>query len=240
MHIAICDDDALEIERIASFLHAYRQERNITLTYKTYINAAELLSTMRNYHYDLLILDILMPGFTGIQAAREVRGFDSNVKIVFFTSSPEFALDSYGVKASDYLLKPVAKENLFSVLDVIATAEQEQLDGITVKTKNGIARILFSKLAFIEVINKHLYFHMSDNSVREVYAPLSEYEGRFLARREFLKVHRSYIVNLWQMRELTSSAFISHNGITIPISRLLYTDVKRIYIEHLFLETGKV
>ncbi|MEG1780966.1 MAG: LytTR family DNA-binding domain-containing protein [Clostridium sp.] len=238
MHIAICDDDLLELNRITLLLDTYRRERDICLTYKTYQSATELLSNLKTSQYDLLLLDILMPGFTGIQAAREVRTFDNGVNIIFLTSSPEFALDSYAVKARDYMLKPVLEDKLFSALDSILAEEKESFDGISVKTQNGMNRILFSKLVFVEVINKRLYFHLSDASLREVHAPLSEYENKLLLRSEFIKTHRSYIVNLWQMSELTAHGFVTYQGTIIPISRLLYTKVKQAYMEHLFIETG--
>lgn len=236
MHIAVCDDNPLELNRILSFLIAYRQEKSIPLTYKAYLSAAELVSTMKSCQYDLLILDILIPEFSGIQAAQEIRAFDSSVRIIFLTSSPEFALDSYTVRASDYILKPLSPEKLFSVLDSILADQQESFDGIPIKTQNGILHILFSKLAFVEVMNKHLYFHMSDESVRDVHAPLSEYEKKILSGNGFIKVHRSYIVNLWHMSELTPNSFISNRGESIPISRLIYGEVRKAFMEHLFVE----
>ncbi|MEG2037486.1 MAG: response regulator, partial [Ruthenibacterium sp.] len=76
MHIAVCDDDSMELARIASLLDAYRQEREACLCYQSYPGAAQLLETMKSAQFDMLFLDILMPGLTGIQAAHEVRGFD--------------------------------------------------------------------------------------------------------------------------------------------------------------------
>ncbi|MEG1753931.1 MAG: LytTR family DNA-binding domain-containing protein [Christensenella sp.] len=238
MRIAICDDDLSELNQISSFLNLYRQEKSVCLTYQVYQSAADLLPNLKSGQYDLLLLDIVMPGFTGMQAAHEVRGFDCDVKIVFITASPEFALDSYAVKAWDYILKPISKDMLFCVLDAVFAQEQTPLDGLFVKTQNGMARFLFSKLAFVEVLNKHLFFHLADGSVREACAPLSEYEKQLLARPEFVKVHRSYIVNLWQMSELFPNRFVAQNGQVIPISRLLYSQVRRVYMEHLFVEAG--
>ncbi|MEG1782540.1 MAG: LytTR family DNA-binding domain-containing protein [Oscillospiraceae bacterium] len=235
MNIAICDDDLYELTHIKSLLECYNQENGTTITYKTYGSAVELLSTAQVSEYDLLIMDIIMPGFTGIQAAQEVRTFDEDIKIIFLTSSPEFAVESYSVKATDYLLKPILKEKFFSVLDSMLTKKKTLLDGFYIKTHGGMARIVFSKLVYVEVVNKKLYFYMVDGSVREVIAPLSEYEEKLLAHREFIKVHRAYVVNLWHMEELTTNGFITDTGKSIPISRLLYADVKKKYMEHLFM-----
>jgi DNA-binding LytR/AlgR family response regulator len=238
LKIAICDDNSQELARISSLIATYQQEKKAGFTYKAFHSATELLSTMNSGDYDILLLDILMPGMTGMQAAHEIRAFDAGVKIVFLSSSPEFALESYTVKAYDYILKPTSKDKLFPVLDGLIAQEQKPLEGLAVKTHAGMARILFSNLAFVEVINKRLYFHLANGRVREVSSSLSAFEKQLLVRSEFIKVHRSYIVNLWQVAELGSKELVTHAGKTIPISRLLYSKVREAYLEHLFVEKG--
>ena len=238
MKIAVCDDDSQELERISALIDTYKRESKVPLTYNTFRSATELISIMGSSYYDILLLDILMPGINGMQAAHEIRAFDAGVKIAFLTSSPEFAVESYAVKAYDYILKPVSKDKLFSILDAVIAEELKPLEGLTVKTQSGITRILFSRLAFVEIMNKKLYFHLADGSVREVSASLASFEEDLLARAEFVKVHRSYIVNLWQVGELGSKELITHAGKTVPISRLLYGKVREAYMRHLFLEKG--
>ena len=238
MKISVCDDDSQELERISSFIDTYKCESKVPLTYKTCQSATDLISSMSSGDYDILLLDILMPGINGMQAAHEIRAFDAGVKIVFLTSSPEFAVESYAVKAYDYILKPVSKDKLFSILDAVIAEELKPLEGLTIKTQSGVARILFSRLAFVEIMNRKLYFHLADGSVREVSASLASFEEELLARAEFVKVHRSYIVNLWQVGELRSKELITHAGKTVPISRLLYGKVREAYMRHLFLEKG--
>lgn len=238
MKIAICDDDSQELARISSFIDTYRRESKAPLAYKTFQSATELISNVSSGYYSILLLDILMPGINGMQAAHEIRAFDSGVKIVFLTSSPEFAVESYAVKAYDYILKPVSKDKLFSMLDAVIAEEQKPLEGLTIKTQSGMTRILFSNLAFIEVMNKKLYFNLADGGIREATSSLKELEDKFLARPEFVKVHRSYIVNLWQVGELGSKELVTHSGKSVPISRLLYGKVREAYMKHLFLEKG--
>ncbi|WP_352401148.1 LytTR family DNA-binding domain-containing protein [Anaerotignum sp.] len=238
MKIAVCDDDSQELARISTFVDTYRLNKRVGLICKTFQNATELLITFNRSDYDILFLDILMPGLTGMEAAHEIRSFDKEVKIVFLTSSPEFAVESYEVKSYDYILKPVSKEKLYSLLDAVIAEEQKPLEGLTVKTKSGLTRILFSNLAFIEVINKKLYFNLADGSVREVTSTLAELEDKLLTLPEFVKVHRSYIVNLWQVGELRPKELITLAGKSVPISRLLSGKVREIYMKHLFLEKG--
>ncbi|MDD4402346.1 MAG: LytTR family DNA-binding domain-containing protein [Desulfitobacteriaceae bacterium] len=234
----MCDDDSQELAKISSFIDTYRQKKNVLLTYKTFQSATELVSTIKSGDYDILFLDILMPGLSGMQAAHEIRVLDGVAKIVFLTSSPEFAVESYRVKAYDYILKPVSKEKLYQMLDTLITEEQKPQEGLMVKTQKGMAFILFSRLAFVEVMHKTLFFHLTDGSVREVNSTLAAFEDKLLSRPEFVKVHRSYLVNLWQVSELRSKELVTHAGKTVPISRLLYGKVREEYMEHLFVEKG--
>lgn len=236
MHIAICDDDKEELARISSFLDKYQREHTASLTYKAFHSGVELLSTVRSGDFALYLLDVIMPAVNGVEVAKEIRSFDTEAKIVFLTSSPEFAVASYTVKAMDYILKPVEEGRFFGVLNELMTDSQKPQEGLTVKAKSGITRILFSRLVYVEVVNKQVYFHLSDNSVREVTARLSEFEQTLLARPEFMRVHRSYIVNLFQINELTANGLTTHQGNSIPVSRALYKEVRDAYVKQLFWE----
>lgn len=193
---------------------------------------------MESGNYDILFLDILMPGLSGIQAAHEIREFDRAAKIVFLTSSPDFAVESYEVRAYDYILKPVSKERIYRMLDELISETQKPQEGLTVKTQKGVAFILFSRLAYVEVMHKTLFFHLADGSVKEVNSSLAAFEDKLLSRPEFIKVHRSYMVNLWHINEVGSKELITTTGKTVPISRLLYGKVREKYMEHLFVEKG--
>lgn len=107
MKIAICDDDKNELFRILSVLADYQTQRNIEFSYKPFDNSTELASNLLQEHYDIYLLDVVMPGLNGIELAKEIRSSDKAADIVFLTSSPEFAVESYTVKASNYLAKPV-------------------------------------------------------------------------------------------------------------------------------------
>ena len=92
--------------------------------------------------FDVLLLDVLMPGENGIDAAAEIRNYDRDVKIIFLTSSPEFAVQSYSVDAYFYQLKPIWAESFYRLMDsVLATCEKEQADSLILRCKSGISRI---------------------------------------------------------------------------------------------------
>lgn len=238
MRIAVCDDNIQELGRISKLLNDYREKTKAGFTYATYSDGIALLEDVRKGSFDFLLLDVLMPLVNGMQAAHEVRMYDENIKIAFLTSSPEFAVESYSVEAFAYLLKPATAESLFPVLDKVFVAARNQEEGLSVKFQNGIANILFSRIAYVEVMNRTLRFHLTDGSVRELAAPLSDYEKALLRRPEFARVHRAFIVNLWQIQELRPEQLITYTGSTVPVSRRLYAQVRKAFMEQLFVEKG--
>lgn len=238
MYIAVCDDEATELNAIDALLHTWEIERNIPLRRKLFQNVVELLEAAQRERFTLYLLDVLMPVTNGMSTAHEIRTFDSAADLVFLTSSPEFACESYRVQALDYLLKPVDKGLLFRLLDRLHSQEQRPQAALTLKTSTTILRIPFSGLSFVEVIGKRLYFNMADGDVREVAGSLKDYEEQLLARPEFMRVHRSYIVNMLQAEEFSSNCIRTFSGKDIPVSRLLYPQLHKDYMALLFEQGG--
>lgn len=97
--------------------------------------------------------------------------------------------------------------------------------------------MLYSQLTYVEVYGKHLYFNLIDGSVHEVYGTLLEYEEKLLERPEFMRVHRSYIVNLLHAAEVSPTGIRTFTGKTVPVSRLQYPQLQKEYMKLLFTRT---
>ena len=112
--------------------------------------------------------------------------------------------------------------------------EQRPQDGLTVKGGKVLFRIPFSQLAYVEVNHKHLYFNLTDGSVREVAGVLKQYEDQLLAREEFMRIHRSYIVNMLQIETFAPTEVRTFSRKSLPISRLIYPQLQKDYLALLF------
>ena len=234
LKIAVCDDSRELLEKVEKDLHEYESVRSTPVTVHTYTNAVDLLDGLKKTDYDILILDIIMPGFTGMQAAHEIRKFNEEIKIIFLTSSKEFAIESYSVGAYYYLLKPVLKEKLFSVLDKVVSEITSKQESCVIYTHMGIVNIPFARIECLEVYNKHLVFHLSDGSTKETRGALTDYENVFLERKEFLKIHRSYILNMDYIHSIEAGEIATYSGKKFPVSRLLAKDIKERYMNYMF------
>ena len=227
MYIAVCDDQTEELKDLTELLGAWETDRGTPVRVKSFRSAAELLDAARHERFTLYLLDIMMPGLNGMDAAREIRGFDKAADIIFLTSSPGFAYDSYSVKALEYLLKPIRTKTLYPILDRQA---------LTLRTGGIIVRVPFSQLTYVEVNGKHLYFNLADGQVREVVGSMKEYEDALLTRPEFMRIHRSYIVNMLQIEELSPAGLRTFSGRELPVSRLLYPQLQKDYMKLLFAQ----
>lgn len=239
IRIAICDDEAQELSSLSSMMNEYRGGQSGEVAYNAFQSGLALLDGIKGGQYDIILLDIMMPQLSGMQAAHEIRGMDTNVKIIFLTSSPEFAVESYSVGAYYYLLKPVMKQTLFSLLDkAIFDMRRQETEKLVIKSKNGLFTIPFMRLEYVEVINKTVIFYIDDGSAREVNGRLSEFERELLARPEFIKTHRSFIVNMHHIQALGAGEVKTTALHTVPVSKAVYPRIKEAYMNYLFLEKG--
>ena len=236
LYIAVCDDQIEALEGLMGLLERWQNNQRTTLRIKTFRSAAELLDAAVKEPFTLYLLDVMMPGTDGLTAAREIRSFDAAADIVFLTSSPGFAYESYGVRALDYLLNPIRAETLFPILERLFLREQNPPEGLTLNCGSTLIRVPFSQLTYVEVNGKHLYFNLTDGSVREVFGTLKEYEPLLLGRPEFMQVHRSYIVNMLQAAELSPTGIRTFSGKNLPVSRLLYPQLQKDYMKLLFAQ----
>lgn len=239
--IAFCDDDISVLNDIRILLDEYRVERNQDVSYTAFHSPFDLMEEIeRGSRFDVLLLDVLMPGETGIDAAAEIRNYDKNVKIIFLTSSSEYAVQSYSVEAFFYQLKPIWKEAFFSLMDsVISACQKEQGSSLILRCKTGITRIELRHLEYCEVIHRTLFIHLTSGKVLESIGSMEDLCRQLEEYGCFIRPHRSFVVNLEHVQS------ISHNVITmscltgIPIPRGKYNEVKDAYLEYAF-ENRKV
>ena len=153
LRIAICDDDPTQLQKTEYLLKDYLSKRPaLSGQISLFDKGDELLNAAEVYKgFDLYILDILMPELNGIQTALKLRKLDDGGEISYLTSSNDYAADSYNTNAFFYLLKPVNREKLFSVLDAaVLKLQRRQTENIVVGVREGVRRILLEQILFVE------------------------------------------------------------------------------------------
>ena len=233
MYLAVCEDKKEDLAAVSSLLDAWGTE-HVAVRRKAFQNAVELLEAARRERFTFYLLDVMMPGMNGIEAAQEIRGFDNAAEIVFLSSSPGFAYESYGVRALNYLLKPARREELFPLLNRLRLQEQKNTEALTLKTNASFVRVPYTGISCVEVIRKQVCFHLADGTEHKVTGTLKDFETGLLERPEFMRVHRSYIVNMLQVRRLSYGGLLTFRGETLPVPRAAYPQLQRSYTALLF------
>lgn len=239
LRIAICDDQADFTNHIVELLNEW-PSKPINMVCETFDNGDELLSSHKSAAFDIILLDVIMPMLNGIETAREIRSIDKNTKIVFLTSSPEFAVESYTVKANNYLLKPVKKQDLYLCLEELMETISQNAGTIVVKSLYAMQKLVLDDIVYVEARNKHIIFTMVDGTTIETTEPLHLCEEKLSASNFFFKCHRSYIVNMNYIDTYTLKEIRMHSGCRIPISRNYHKAFKSTYFAVTFGEAGEI
>lgn len=234
--IAFCDDDMEVLHQMNELLDRYRVERNGDITYAAFQSPFELLTEIeKGIRPDILFLDVVMPGQNGMDVAKEIRQYDTNMKIIFLTSSPEFAVESYSVGAYFYQLKPIWEESFFRLMDaVLAECEKKKKNSLILRSKDGITRIDLQQLEYCEVLGRKLLFHLEDGAVLESAGSLDDLAGQLMQYSNFFRPHRSFLVNMEYIQNISSRSIKMVNDAEIPIPHGKCSEIKNTYMEYAF------
>lgn len=234
--IAFCDDDMEVLHQMNELLDRYRVERNEDITYAAFQSPFELLTEIeKGIRPDILFLDVVMPGQNGMDVAKEIRQYDTNMKIIFLTSSPEFAVESYSVGAYFYQLKPIWEGSFFRLMDaVLAECEKKKKNSLILRSKDGITRIDLQQLEYCEVLGRKLLFHLENGAVLESAGSLDDLAGQLMQYSNFFRPHRSFLVNMEYIQNISSRSIKMVNDAEIPIPHGKCSEIKNIYMEYAF------
>lgn len=234
--IAFCDDDMEVLHQMNELLDRYRVERNEDITYAAFQSPFELLTEIeKGIRPDILFLDVVMPGQNGMDVAKEIRQYDTNMKIIFLTSSPEFAVESYSVGAYFYQLKPIWEESFFRLMDaVLAECEKKKKNSLILRSKDGITRIDLQQLEYCEVLRRKLLFHLENGAVLESAGSLDDLAGQLMQYSNFFRPHRSFLVNMEYIQNISSRSIKMVNDVEIPIPHGKCSEIKNTYMEYAF------
>lgn len=233
IHIAICDDSKQERQILAALFKRYQELHATPLQIHIFQNGFSLLDAIdQGKRFDITILDILMPGENGIEIARNIRASGTDTEIIFLTSSPEYAVDSYEVKAQNYLLKPVTEEKFFASIDSILAEldEKDTASFIIYTTEKQYSRIRVSSLVYGEVTHRTITLHLADQTMISAVMTFTEFQDILKAYPDFIYPHRSYAVNMNYIQYVTKSDIILTDGQKIPLSRNNFTKISEQFL----------
>lgn len=235
MRIALCDDRPDQLENLHSMILAWNGEY---VSVSCYDNGDALLQAHRTTPFDIIFLDILMPLLNGMETARELRQSDKTVRLVFLTSSPDFAVEAFSVKASNYLLKPLDPEKLHRCLEELSEELHTFARKICIRGIHAMHQIPVEDIEYIESQNKRILFVLSNGETILSGEPLYAYEEKLTLADGFFKCSRSFIVNIHRIDTFTPKEIRTRSGARISISRSCHREFENAYFSVLFGKAG--
>lgn len=230
--IIITDDSKTDIAFLDALTKEWAAERKISVDISSYTSAESFL-----FHFtgeaDLLLFDIEMPGKDGVTLAKTVRQDNKNINIVFITGYSDYISEGYEVSALHYLMKPVDKSKFFATLDRAYERSLRDMQYLTVKQPDTVVRIPFREICYLEVQQNYVTIHTERGGSYTVKQTLGQFEKQLAADPSFFRVGRSYMVNLWFIRQVTKKEIILLNSGTIPLPRGMYEVLNREIIKRL-------
>lgn len=233
MNIAIVDDEA----EMRAFL---RQSLSELLAAKAEISCFSdgeaFLAAFAPGRFDLVLLDIFMGSLTGMDVARTIRTRDREVKLVFATSSNEFASESYEVGACYYLRKPITKPQLSAMLDRLDLDKLERLR--TLRLPDGTS-VLLRDILYADCAGHRVTLHCKSGGDRPLRLTFAQAEALLCAYPYFVSPGKGLVVNFYEISGQTADTFILTDGTHIPISRRKAKEVLDAYSDFRFAQLRK-
>lgn len=228
IRIAICDDEERAVASTEKIVKTCLQAQGIGCEITTYTQSRNLLYDITDdgFFYDLILLDIEMPGISGMEIPQQVKGFLPNARIIFVTSHTEYAIDAFELSIFRYVPKNNLETKLTAAItDAAKLIELEAGQEYTIQTANHMEKIPYKDIFYIQRDGKNSSI-VSSVGTSKVRKSLQRVFDELNAP-EFIFIDRGYIVNIVQIMKVSDSIAILKNGDQLPISRSHLQEVKR-------------
>lgn len=241
LQIGICDDDTLFLDEIKQITENCLQQQQTFAILSTYTDGKELFYDIQDgKRFDLLLLDIEMPGLSGMELAKRIHRLLPDAFMLFVTAHYKYAVDAYELHIFRYIPKNQLKERLPHALkDAVSLLEIQNTDSYIISSQNRFERIPYKKILYIEKDGKNALFHTvnienSENNTtdgknagtRRIRKTLTEIFDE-LHSGEFYFIERGYIVNLRHVSGISHTNCILTDQTRLPVSQSRLSEFKK-------------
>ncbi len=236
MRIAVIEDEKVHRDLMLFYLEKWREEQGGKEEIDSFETAESFWFAYEDDRsFDILFVDIQMPGMNGMELAKKIREKDRDVVIVFTTGITDYLEEGYEVEALHYLVKPLNEEKVRLCLEK-ARNRRQTVNYLTLHTEEETMKVSEETVNYAEARGHGCVLGMAGGGELVVRESLSELEG-ILGDRGFIKCHRSYLCRIGNIHHIGKEEIVFDDGQGIPVSRRLYNEVNKRFIEYFRRET---
>lgn len=230
MKIVACDDEGMWLAELKEQLQEFEKKYKLQFELMIFNDGKECYEYLLHNAADIVFMDIFLGNSTGVDLVKRLRQQGFNFKLVFLTTSNEFANESYELDASYYLLKPLKIEQLEMALKRCGAFDKEEY--AIFDTGAQIVKIRPKDIIVVEVRDKYCYIH-TVNKTYKVYSSINKIREQ-LMQDYFLFTYRSVLINMHYVEKMSSKCFIMSNGFEAPIRVRDGAAVRNAYMDWAF------
>lgn len=216
LRIAVVEDDAPTREKLCTLIRDHAVSKGKDLAVTPLEDGSSLLGGALS-GYDIIFLDIMLPGLTGMEVAERIRAGDPDVVLVFVTNAAQYAIKGYAVGALDFVLKPVNPyEFLVKLERALERAAQRRQRPITLQTADGVQVLSSRDILYVETRDRKLFYH----TTRGCFAVRSSMQSAeaLLGSLRFVRCNQCYLVNLRHVQSVQGD-FVTVGRDRLEVSR---------------------
>ena len=234
LKIAVCDDEQTYLDKTRAMLEQYAAAHDIEITAEAISNPSALLDLIEaGERHDIYLLDIYMPGVSGMSVATDLRSKGVRSPIIFLTSSTEHAVEAFGVDATHYLLKPYTQQNFFAAMDkAMQSISAHAEESIVLKIGGEYRNVPVDRIMYCEAADNYQRLWMKDGSELLVRMTASELYDLLESFGCFHRCGRAYILNLNHVTKMTANSAVLKTGTELPLPRGTVASLKNSFFSH--------
>lgn len=232
IRIALCDDEEKTLGEVTQYIDKYIQMKNRTGVEICPFGSVRALKSALDDDkvFDIFVLDVYIGQNLGTDLARSIRRRGIESPIVFLTTSLEHAPESFETGTLRYLLKPINPVKFYEAMDVaFAQAEKAGERQVKLKTESGVERVNASRILYSEAHAHYQYVTLEDGRQLRVRMTVAELFGKLMQCGGFARVGSAYIINLRNVKNVTTSEVHLYNNFCVPIPRGKHTEIKKAF-----------
>lgn len=231
INILVCDDEATFAERLSELLHQQPTPPGISISITENTQAADL-TDHQLARFQIMFLDIDMGNCSGMDIARRVRKLHLNTVLIFVTNYPQFSLEGYEVRAFRYLLKNDLDQKLPGYYrDALAEIPKDE-EALSFCINGEAYNVAYNNILYLESRQRIIYLHtVKPERFKDHFYGTMEKLAEELYPFGFLRIQKSYLVNMAHIRKLNYDKVQLDNGEDLPVSQKRFAAIKAIYLD---------